>query len=172
MTQQQQQQQQEEEEDPRVEVLDPVTMTMHSLVRIRYKQFFYSFDSVFIKQETGVELGANRSFANPMFGSVGEPEVKESSGGLGKLVSIEEEKEEAEGKEQAATVEAGETVAEEVKEEQGTAPQDDKKVEMADEIAVAPPPLVDQDASVPPPLNEQQQEDEEKDDDEDKLISI
>ena len=108
-----------------------------------------------------------------MFGSVGEPEVQESSGGLGKLVSIEEEKEEAEGKEQAATVEAGETVAEEVKDEQGTAPQDDKKVEMADEIAVPPPPpLVDQDASVPPPLNEQQQEDEEKDDDEDKLISI
>ncbi len=106
-----------------------------------------------------------------MFGSVGEPEVQESSGGLGKLVSIEEEKEEAEGKEQAATVEAGETVAEEVKDEQGTAPPDDKRVEIAEDSAV-PPPLVDQDASVPPPLDEQQQEDEEKDNDEDKLISI
>ncbi len=38
--QQQQQQEEEEEEDPRVEVLDPVTMTMHSLVMIKYVHIF------------------------------------------------------------------------------------------------------------------------------------
>ncbi len=144
----------EEEEDPRVEVLDPSTMTMRSL-------------------EAGAEAGVHRSFANPMFdlgkrtGAVPKKEEEEeaddegASPGLIKLVSI---------------VEAPKEEDKKVEEERKVV-EDKVQEVLPTEVGFGqPPPIVDEPPPQPQVGKEEEAEEEEEEESKagnsDMLISI
>ncbi len=143
-----------DDEDPRVEVLDPGTMTMRSL-------------------EEGVEAGVHRSFANPLFAASAAVEIPkeetkveqkaEVSGGGGgdlvKLVSIEEPQQ------TDLNIKVSEDSPDDKGGKEGVAEKVDD-TETANEETISPP-----DPTEPPPIdiNEPEVEEEEDKENEDDM---